>query len=62
MAEPIRMEGLTLPVRDVARSVAFYHDTLGFPVQLQHGTTFALIRIGEGTIGLLSQAVPRRTR
>jgi catechol 2,3-dioxygenase-like lactoylglutathione lyase family enzyme len=57
MAEPIRMEGLTLPVSDVVRSVAFYHDTLRFPVQLQRGTTFALIRIGEGTIGLLSQAI-----
>jgi catechol 2,3-dioxygenase-like lactoylglutathione lyase family enzyme len=52
---PIRMEGLTLTVKDVKRSVAFYGKTLGLTVEFDHGPDFALIRVADGgTIGLLS--------
>src|SRR2546430_14262008 len=47
MAETIRFEGLSLPVSDVARSVAFYQQ-FGFQVE-QYGPMFALLRLGEGT-------------
>jgi len=53
MAVPVRFEGFSIRVSDVARSVAFYCDQLGFTVEQQHGTSFALVRLGEGTIGLL---------
>lgn len=50
---PVRMDGLSLPVADVAASVAFY-TRLGFTVELTDpsGKGFALLRIGGGTIGL----------
>jgi catechol 2,3-dioxygenase-like lactoylglutathione lyase family enzyme len=51
MTEPIRFEGISLPVSDVERSVAFYQQ-FGFEIQVQHDN-FALLRLGEGTIGLL---------
>jgi predicted enzyme related to lactoylglutathione lyase len=53
----VRMEGLTLPVSDVARSVAFYGEKLGLTVEIDSAPDFALIRVGGrdgGTIGLLS--------
>ncbi len=52
MPTPIRFEGLSLPVSDVARSVAFYSDQLGFTVEVVT-QGFALLRRGEGTIGLM---------
>ena len=51
MTEPIRFEGISLPVSDVERSVAFYQQ-FGFELQVRYGN-FALLRLGEGTIGLL---------
>lgn len=53
MAETIRFEGLSLPVSDVARSVAFYR-LLGFEVEVSR-SMFVLLRLGEGTLGLLKQ-------
>jgi len=38
-------------VSDVGNSVAFYQQ-FGFELQIRHGN-FALLRLGEGTIGLL---------
>ncbi len=52
MAQTIRFEGVSLPVRDVARSVAFYRDMVGFAVE-QSRPNFALLRLGEITLGLL---------
>lgn len=54
---PFRFEGLTLTVDDVGRALAFYHGHLGLTVEVQAAPAFALIRIGSGTIGLLSTAV-----
>jgi len=51
MTETIHFEGMSLPVSDVVRSVAFYQQ-FGFEVQVQNAN-FALLRLGEGTIGLL---------
>ena len=51
MTTPFRFEGFSIPVSDVAASVAFYR-SLGFAVEQQHDV-FALLRLGTGTIGLL---------
>ncbi|HEY1350129.1 MAG TPA: VOC family protein [Ktedonobacteraceae bacterium] len=51
MTEPIRFDGISLPVSDIERSVAFYQQ-FGFQIQVRHDH-FALLRLGEGTIGLL---------
>lgn len=63
MTTPFRFEGISLPVSDVAASVAFYR-ALGFTVEQQHDV-FALLRLGTGTIGLLRadiDALPRALR
>ena len=52
MMTAIRFEGLSLPVSDVTRSVAFYCDQLGFTVEVST-PGFALLRQGDGTIGLM---------
>jgi catechol 2,3-dioxygenase-like lactoylglutathione lyase family enzyme len=59
MAQTIRFEGLSLPVSDIARSVAFYQQ-FGFQVEL-YGPQFALLRLGEGTLGLLKSEVLEQT-
>lgn len=49
-AAPIRVRGLhqvTLVVSDARRSVRFYQDLFGMPVQARHGET-TLLRIGDG--------------
>ncbi len=60
MPQPIRFEGLSLPVSDVGRSVAFYQQ-LGFQVE-QSSPVFALLRLGEGTLGLLRAKLPDETQ
>jgi len=59
MAVPMRLEGFSMRVSDVDRSVAFYRDQLGFTVEQQHGERFALVRLGTGTIGLLQGDLTR---
>ena len=54
MIKGIRFEGLSLTVESVERSVAFYRDKLKFEVAYVSLPAFALIRVGAGTIGLLS--------
>jgi catechol 2,3-dioxygenase-like lactoylglutathione lyase family enzyme len=52
----VRLEGLTLRVADVARSIEFYGNKLGFAVEINKAPQFAMIRVGGpigGTIGLL---------
>jgi catechol 2,3-dioxygenase-like lactoylglutathione lyase family enzyme len=58
----IRMEGLTLAVADVKRSVAFYGKTLGLKIEIDSAPHFALVRVGPGaSIGLLAtrHALPK---
>ena len=57
MKSKIRMEGLTLSVADVKRSVEYYSKKLGFVCELSASPHFAMIRVGGpkgGTIGLLA--------
>src|SRR5882724_4860669 len=52
----VRLEGLTLRVADVNRSIEFYGGKLGFCVEIDKAPQFAMIRVGGpsgGTIGLL---------
>src|ERR1700691_5423712 len=52
----VRLEGLTLRVASVRRSIEFYGDKLGFAVEIDKAPHFAMIRVGGpqgGTIGLL---------
>jgi catechol 2,3-dioxygenase-like lactoylglutathione lyase family enzyme len=51
-----RLEGLTLRVESVKRSIEFYGGKLGFAVEIDKSPHFAMIRVGGpqgGTIGLL---------
>lgn len=57
MANELRLEGLTLAVADVKRSIEFYRDQLGLTVEVDKAPQFGMIRVGGkngGTIGLLS--------
>jgi catechol 2,3-dioxygenase-like lactoylglutathione lyase family enzyme len=57
MANGIRLEGLTLAVADVKRSIEFYRDQLGLAVEVDKAPQFGMIRVGGkngGTIGLLA--------
>ncbi len=52
----VRLEGLTLRVADIKRSIEFYGGKLGFAVEIDATPNFAMIRVGGaggGTIGLL---------
>lgn len=56
MERKVRMEGLTLTVADVKRSIAYYRDQLGFELEWDSTPQFAMLRIGGpdgSTVGLL---------
>lgn len=56
LGDQLRLEGLTLTVQDVGRSVAFYRDKLDLEAAYVSDPAFALIKVGGpvGSIGLLS--------
>ncbi len=57
--QDVRLEGLTLRVESVRRSIEFYGEKLGFGVEIDKAPDFAMIRVGGpqgGTIGLLPLA------
>jgi len=57
------MEGLTLTVASVKRSIDYYSKKLGFKLELNAAPHFAMIRVGGpkgGTIGLLSWAQAKK--
>jgi catechol 2,3-dioxygenase-like lactoylglutathione lyase family enzyme len=57
--QDVRLEGLTLRVENVQRSIEFYGRRLGFTVEINKAPDFAMIRVGGpngGTIGLLPVA------
>jgi catechol 2,3-dioxygenase-like lactoylglutathione lyase family enzyme len=56
MTDKLRLEGLTLTVESVERSIAFYNGKLGLNVAVNAVPAFGMIRHGAGTIGLLSLA------
>ena len=57
MTETIRFDGISLPVSNIERSVAFYQQ-FGFEILVEN-TNFTLLRLGEGTIGLLKMDVSK---
>ncbi len=54
MRENLRFEGLTLTVESVEESLRFYRDKIKLDVAFVSLPAFALLRAGEGTVGLLS--------
>ena len=42
----VRLEGLTLRVESVKRSIEFYGAKLGFAVEIDKAPHFAMIRVG----------------
>lgn len=56
----MRFEGLTLTVESVERSIEFYSGKLGITVEWNAVPAFAMLRIGFGTIGLLSAVEARK--
>jgi catechol 2,3-dioxygenase-like lactoylglutathione lyase family enzyme len=59
MTQTFRFEGLSLPVSDIAQSIAFYQQ-FGFQVEY-YGSQFALLRLGESTLGLLKPEEEEQT-
>jgi catechol 2,3-dioxygenase-like lactoylglutathione lyase family enzyme len=54
--QDVRLEGLTLRVENVQRSIEFYTRKLGFTLEIDKAPDFAMLRVGGpqgGTIGLL---------
>ncbi len=60
MPEKMRFEGLTLTVDSVERSIDFYGGKLGLKVEWNAAPAFAMLRVGTGTIGLLSVVEARK--
>lgn len=60
MGTKIRMEGFTLTVKNVKRSVEFYTKKLGFVCEVNAAPHFALIRMGGSSIGLLAWAEAKK--
>jgi catechol 2,3-dioxygenase-like lactoylglutathione lyase family enzyme len=56
----MRLEGLTLTVDNVERSLAFYHDKLGLEVAIKSLPAFALVKLGSVSIGLLAFEVAQK--
>jgi catechol 2,3-dioxygenase-like lactoylglutathione lyase family enzyme len=54
MTEKLRLEGLTLTVESVERSLDFYAGKLGLTAEVKAIPAFAMLRHGPVTIGLLS--------
>ena len=51
MIEGLRLEGFSLTVENVERSLAFYRDKLKLDVIYESLPAFALVRLGAATIG-----------
>ena len=54
----VRLEGFTLRVANVKRSIEFYGGKLGLRAEIDKAPQFAMIRVGGptgGTIGLLAR-------
>ncbi len=56
MIKGMRLEGLSLTVEDVERSLVFYRDILKLEVVYASPPAFALLRLGAVSIGLLAGA------
>jgi catechol 2,3-dioxygenase-like lactoylglutathione lyase family enzyme len=56
--EGVRLEGLTLHVADLQRSVEFYSRIPGAEKVMQFGTKFAMFKFGDGRLGLIQAEKP----
>jgi catechol 2,3-dioxygenase-like lactoylglutathione lyase family enzyme len=54
----VTLEGLTLHVSDVNRSVEFYKKVPGAELLMHFGEQFAMFKFGEGRLGLLRAVKP----
>ena len=54
----VKLEGLTLHVADVERSVEFYKKVPGAELLMHFAGTFAMFKFGEGRLGLLKADKP----
>lgn len=62
MENQFRMEGITLTVSDVKRSIDYYCNKLGFDLEWDAAPQFAMLRIGGAhgpTVGLLAWGVAK---
>jgi catechol 2,3-dioxygenase-like lactoylglutathione lyase family enzyme len=57
MTDKLRLEGLTLTVESVKRSLDFYSGKLGLKVEWDALPAFAMIRHGACTLGLLTTSM-----
>jgi catechol 2,3-dioxygenase-like lactoylglutathione lyase family enzyme len=55
----VSLEGLTLHVADLERSLAFYTRIPGATVEVHRPGLIAILRIGQGRLGLLQRAAGR---
>ena len=60
MTDKLRFEGLTLTVQSVEAALAFYSGKLGLHIAMNSAPAFAMLRLGAGTIGLLSVVEARK--
>jgi catechol 2,3-dioxygenase-like lactoylglutathione lyase family enzyme len=60
MTDKMRLEGLTLTVESVQRSIDYYSGKLGLKVEWNAVPAFAMIRHGAGTLGLLAMDEARK--
>lgn len=62
MKNEVRMEGITLTVSDVRRSIDYYCNQLGFTLEWDATPQFAMLRIGGAcgaTVGLLAWEIAK---
>jgi catechol 2,3-dioxygenase-like lactoylglutathione lyase family enzyme len=55
----VSLEGLTLHVADLGRSLSFYSRIPGATVEFHRPGLFAMVRIGRGRLGLLQRGAGR---
>jgi catechol 2,3-dioxygenase-like lactoylglutathione lyase family enzyme len=60
VTDKLRLEGLTLTVESVEKSIEFYSGKLGLKVEWNAVPAFAMIRHGAATIGLLAMAEAKK--
>lgn len=49
----------TMPVQELAAAVTFYSEALGFEVDFQNGSSFAIVSRGEVEFGLATSALAK---
>jgi uncharacterized glyoxalase superfamily protein PhnB len=60
MKTKIRLEGFTLTVKNVKKSIEFYTKKFGFDCIVNAAPNFAMLKMGDHTIGLLSSSIAKK--